>query len=227
MNQNVEARLRAALGEAADTVDTTTLRPLVAPRKRIVFGGLRLRRPALAVAGAAVAAVAVAGGLVFFRPVAPTATPAAGTAYAAQTTSTAGDISVFLCTKTSPYPPCRGDSPGAGRAATQEEIKAVGRMLRSRPEVDSVIFEDRQTAFENFKRMYQDNKVLLAATKPDDLPESYRVYLKPGADPHLLVESVQAMPGVATVIDQRCMERAKRQADPAKGTGATPSAVTC
>lgn len=224
MNRKVEARLRAALREAAGTVDPAVLRPLAAPDRQVPSRPPRLRRPVLVAAAAAAVVVAVAGGSVVFRTVAPAATPAAGTLYVVQTASPAGDIAVFLCTKTSPYTACQGGSPAAARPATQAEISAVGRMLRDRPEVDSVIFEDRHTAFENFKRMYRDNKLLLEATKPDDLPESYRVHLKPGADPRPLIEAAQAMPGVAAVVDQRCAERAKarEEAEEAKRAGRTP-----
>jgi len=228
MNQKVEARLREALGEAAGTVDAAKIRPLVAPRRRTSLGGSRLRRPAVVVAGAAVAVVAVAGGVTFFWPAArqaPEAASANGTVLAAQTGSTVGDIAVFLCNKTSPYPACRDGS--TGRAATPAEIDAVGRMLRTRPEVESVTFEDRRTAYENFKRMYHDNKVILDATRVDDMVESYRVHLTPGADPRPLIEAAKAMPGVSTVIDQRCVERAKKQADQAKRTGGTPPATAC
>lgn len=233
MNRDMEARLRAALDAAADTVTPATLRPLVAPRPSARVRRPRVPRPALVAAAAAVTVGAVTGGTMIvqssLRP--GPAAPANDTALVARMASTRGDIAVFLCHRGTPpfIPACRsGDSPGSvSREATKAEIKAVERMLKARPDVASVTFEDRRTAFDNFKQMYRDNAALIAATRVDDMPESFRVTLTEGADPRPVIEAARGMPGVADVVDQQCVNRLNERADQAKRTGGTPPTMPC
>lgn len=242
MNEKVEARLRAALREAAETVDPAAVRPLLPPEPWVPARPPRHRRPVLAAAAAA-AVSAVAGGVLFARSAAPPAPePPAdesvalpyGTPLAEPGSGAAADVVVFLCHRGALAPACRdGKRPDEpARPATRREIDDVYRVLRARTEITAITFEDQETALENFRRRYRDNKLLTELTKAEDLPESFRIALAPGADPKPVIEAAEALPGVAQAVDLRCLERAKAreeaaEAAEARRAGRTPAPLDC
>lgn len=61
---------------------------------------------------------------------------------------------------------------------TQEQKDTIKASLDSDPLVQSVEFETQQQAFERFKEIYASAPDLTSLTKPESLPESYRVKLK-------------------------------------------------
>lgn len=220
MNQGVETRLRDALGRAAETVDPAALRPLTPPRRRARAAAFR--RSALV--AAAVAAAFAAGAIMLARPAdrpEPVAALPDGMALVARMGGSGDDVTVFFCQANSPLTTC-SDASGAGRDATDDQVAAVRSKLRGRPEVTSLTFEDRRTAYANFRREYRDTKDLIAAVKVEDMPESLRVLLKPDADTRPVIEAVRDMPGVALVVDQRCLNRVKEESDRARREGRTP-----
>ncbi|MFO7249506.1 MAG: permease-like cell division protein FtsX [Actinomycetes bacterium] len=243
MNEKVEARLRAALREAAETVDPAAVRPLLPPEPWVPARPPRHRRPVLAAAAAAAAVSAVAGGVLFARSAAPPAPePPAdesvalpyGTPLAEPGSGAAADVVVFLCHRGALAPACRdGKRPDEpARPATRREIDDVYRVLRARTEITAITFEDQETALENFRRRYRDNKLLTELTKAEDLPESFRIALAPGADPKPVIEAAEALPGVAQAVDLRCLERAKAreeaaEAAEARRAGRTPAPLDC
>lgn len=118
------------------------------------------------------------------------ATPANGTAQATPTEKTSYDLIVFLCGKGSDWPSCEG------KAVTAAQREAVRRWLHDRPEVQRVRFVDRQAGYEAFKKQLAHNEALVAATRPEDISESFEVYLEPGADRDAVRKAVEALPGV-------------------------------
>jgi cell division transport system permease protein len=64
--------------------------------------------------------------------------------------------------------------------ATQEQIDAVGRDLRSNPQVESdkLRYLDKQQAYDEFKKLFPDTPELVNTLTPDQMPTSYRVVPK-------------------------------------------------
>jgi hypothetical protein len=209
----MEQRLRDALTAAGATIDSAAVRPLTTPEVRRYRVAVRPVAVMAAVAAtAAVVLVGVGGAIAPEHHPSTEATVMASGAREMLLVSDVPegdpDISVFLCQSDSSYPTCGGklDDPGGGggKGVTEEEITTMQEMLRSMPEVQSTFFKDQQQAYDEFRQQYADNKVLVNAVRPTDMPESFWLKAKPGTDRRALIEKVQDMPGVANVIDQRC-----------------------
>ncbi|MER6943226.1 permease-like cell division protein FtsX [Nonomuraea sp. NPDC000554] len=107
-------------------------------------------------------------------------------------------ISVFLCTKTTPDPDCKG------KAATQQQMQALKTKIESLPGVQPpVAFEDQVAAYENFKKSYGSNKALVEAAGVDDMPPSFRVKLKDPDNYQPVIQQIEGQPGVAQIINQK------------------------
>ncbi|MBB5775730.1 permease-like cell division protein FtsX [Nonomuraea jabiensis] len=125
------------------------------------------------------------------------------------------DLSVFLCSPSSGMPSCgaerKPDGKGSftvtkeGTGVTLAQKKAIQKLIVSTPGVKEVFFEDQTTAYENFRRLYKDNKVMLNATKVTDMPQSFRVMLLPEADWSKLVSRLGREPGVSQALYHGCL----------------------
>jgi cell division transport system permease protein len=60
-------------------------------------------------------------------------------------------------------------------AATKQQIADVRAELESDPEVKRFFYLDKQDAYEEFKRLFEDKPDLVEATTPDALPTSFRI----------------------------------------------------
>ncbi|MDP9863879.1 MULTISPECIES: permease-like cell division protein FtsX [Streptosporangium] len=188
-----ENRLREALSAAAATA--VDVRPLTAPARRRSRAPFRTAAAALAVAVIAFGAV---------RLSAPSPAPdgeIAAMAMSAVEPSGAPEVSVFLCKDGDPLPNC------AGRGITETEREDLRRTLEGRPEVESVLFEDRQRAWEKFRRQYEDDPQMLAAIVPADMPESFRARIRPEAGSRAVARAASGLPGVSVVVDSACLLR--------------------
>ncbi|MFG1688277.1 permease-like cell division protein FtsX [Nonomuraea sp. NPDC049269] len=126
------------------------------------------------------------------------------------------DVSAFLCGEQSSIASCGAvaapDSTRSapkfvkyGKAVTPAQRRALGTEIGAIPGVQSTHFESRQEAYENFQRSYKGNKALVQATKQSDMPESFRLQLRPDADWDKVITKLQGLPGVAIVINSKCM----------------------
>lgn len=207
MNSPVEERLRAALAEAGATVDTGTLRPLRAPERRRFRVDFRLVAVAAVVvlAGAATAVGLSGGPGDEDRAVATNPEPS-------QIDKT--KLTVFLCTRsTSKSPPtCQG------RGITLEEVKAVERKLKGLPQVEELQFVDQAAAYDEFRRAFAHNKTLLQEVEIADLPESFRVKVKQGADYRRVIASLRGVNGIQSFADAGTFASAARVAEQAMET---------
>ncbi|MEV1166968.1 permease-like cell division protein FtsX [Nonomuraea sp. NPDC049784] len=123
-------------------------------------------------------------------------------------------ISVFLCAKASPMPTCGAERESLGKgdfkltkdgkAATAAQKQAIAKTIKAMLGVKEVVFEDQAAAYENFRRLYRDNKTLLRATKVTDMPESFRVTMKPEAEWAPVVSKLERQPGVSQVFYAPC-----------------------
>ncbi|SPL88466.1 Cell division protein FtsX [[Actinomadura] parvosata subsp. kistnae] len=109
------------------------------------------------------------------------------------------EVSVFLCKDGDSWASC------AGGEITKPERLNLQRALEGRPEVESVRFEDRQQAWESFRRQYEDDPELLKATTPTDMPESFRARIRAGADASAVARAASELPGVSISFDQACL----------------------
>ncbi|MEW1839574.1 permease-like cell division protein FtsX [Nonomuraea angiospora] len=123
-------------------------------------------------------------------------TPAAADPVSAPEVSASDEweMTVFLCVPTTYGCHKRG--------ATAKQKQALRTFLESRPELSDVRFVDRASAYESFRRDFAGNRTLLKAVRAKDLPESFRLRVKNGADPDRVRHEVYRRPGVGEVVDQ-------------------------
>lgn len=103
------------------------------------------------------------------------------------------EISVYLISdvsandKTCSSDPCRG----------------LRSDLESNAAVESVSFENRDEAFERFKRIFEAQPELVRLVRPESLPAQLHVKLKDPSRPEVITQSYNGRPGVDNIVDQR------------------------
>jgi cell division transport system permease protein len=96
-----------------------------------------------------------------------------------------GDVAIFL-----------------GLDHTPADRARIAEVLDSHPAVKAYMFEDRYAVYERFKQTFCDAPELIAATKPDSLPESFRVTLMRPEDVAALRDAIGPLPGVGEVVSR-------------------------
>ncbi|MBL7261087.1 permease-like cell division protein FtsX [Paractinoplanes lichenicola] len=162
-------------------------------------GRVRTRRRRLAAAGVAAAGLVLAAGvgtalnLRSEAPPPPLTIPAAMMPLAAPgcsegaVQSGATDVSMFLTYE-----------------ATEQQRSAIRSALDGDARVESSYFESRQTAYERFKKLWQDSPEFVASVGPESLPESFRVRLTEPAPSTAFERQYAAMPGIQDVVGRTC-----------------------
>jgi hypothetical protein len=187
----IEDRLRDALAARARTVRDDEL-PLPAPR---TAGRARVMIPV-----AALAVAVTAFGLVRAAPSSePQEESTLAVSLSAVESSGPPQVSVFLCKENDVFLSCQGG------AITETERADLRRALEKRPDVEGVSFEDQQQAWENFRRNMSDQPELVRTVTPDDLPESFRVQIRPGAEFSAVARAASKFPGVSNSVDGACL----------------------
>ncbi|MEV0199834.1 permease-like cell division protein FtsX [Nonomuraea sp. NPDC050691] len=129
--------------------------------------------------------------------------------YSAASLRDLADLTAFLCNTSSVQPACdryaASKTSKRGRAITATDLTKLQEQLRAMPEVRKVHFEDQGEAYAKFKKSYSANKAMLSAVKVEDMPMSFRIFLRPGADAAKVGAKVRSRPGVAQVIEMRCV----------------------
>lgn len=125
------------------------------------------------------------------------------------------ELGVFLCGADSPYPSCGGggvpgwedgqtappEPIGGGKAIAAEQMKILEQTLDAMPQVETVTFICQQEAFTRMRRQFPD----VADTAVADMPQSFTLKLTPDADRNAVIAAVRTHPGVATVVDRKCI----------------------
>ncbi|MEU7986701.1 permease-like cell division protein FtsX [Streptosporangium canum] len=190
---SIEDRLRDAIAARAETVRDDD-RPLPAPRAR----GASVRSP-IRIAAVALAVAATTLGVV--RLAAPS--PGQQESIIATTMnglpSGAPGVSVFLCKADDSFPSCKDGK------ITEVEKENLQRSLEARPEVETVVFEDQQQAWENFREQNKDDTEFLKDLVPGNMTESFRVRITAGADFSAVARAASELPGVSHSVDQACI----------------------
>ncbi|GAA1681239.1 hypothetical protein GCM10009733_092410 [Nonomuraea maheshkhaliensis] len=191
MNSPVEDRLRQALTDAGATVDTGTLRPLRPPERRRFRVDLRMVSVATAVVLAGTAAFTaftafgVDGGdqdsVVAMNP------PA--------TRGKETELVAFLCTASSKHERC-----GAGDV-TPDRIREIETTLRALPQVESVVYTSRASAYESLRKDFAHNRSVLKEVQITDLPAAFTLRLSEGADMGEVHDRLRRVTGIQEVVD--------------------------
>jgi cell division transport system permease protein len=88
-------------------------------------------------------------------------------------------------------------------AETVAHRDAIDVDLRQDPLVLTYDFEDQQEAYERFKAIYANAPELVEATKPESLPESFRIKLKDPGSFEAFDEKYKGREGIDRIIDQK------------------------
>jgi len=161
-------------------------------------GRIRRRRKQMAAAVGVVTVLATVAGLNLL-PDAPKSQNPAVTLAAAQmlvaapscspkpVDRNATDVIIFLATE-----------------ATDRQRSALKSALDDDPRVDTLLFENREQAFQRFQAMWKDSPDFVAAVGPDQVPESFRLRLVDASQYTAFRGKYAAMDGVDDVIGRIC-----------------------
>ncbi|GAA3016616.1 hypothetical protein GCM10017559_45290 [Streptosporangium longisporum] len=170
-------------------------RPLPAPQSRRASRSSPVKIAAVALA----VAVTTFGVIRLLAPSGPRGESTVAMSMSDMAPSGTPEVAVFLCRDDDPFPGCEGG------AITRTEREDLRRALEARPETESVAFQDRRQAWENFRRTNKDDHRLLQAIGPEDMPESFRARIRAGADFSAVARAASELPGVSNSVDQACL----------------------
>ncbi|OZM69975.1 cell division protein FtsX [Amycolatopsis antarctica] len=83
-----------------------------------------------------------------------------------------------------------------------EPCSTIRNSLEGNPAVESVVYEDRDTAFERFKRIFEGQPELVELARPESLPASLHVKLFDPQRTDVITQEFGGQPGVDKVDDQ-------------------------
>jgi cell division transport system permease protein len=86
---------------------------------------------------------------------------------------------------------------------TDAQSAAIAQAIDQSPLVASKSFESREQAFEKFKVLWRDSPDFINSVGPESLPASYRVKLKNPEQYKTFAATVQNLPGIQDIVDQR------------------------
>jgi cell division transport system permease protein len=89
------------------------------------------------------------------------------------------------------------------KSCTQSLCQSLRSDLQGNDGVESVVFENRDQAFERFKKIFESQPELVALTGPESLPASLHVKLKDPDRSESIVQAYSTKPGVRKVDDQK------------------------
>jgi cell division transport system permease protein len=87
--------------------------------------------------------------------------------------------------------------------ANQTQKDSLRAELENDPLVKEFRFEDRQQAYARFSEIYRDAPDLVAATKPESLPESFRLKLTDRNQFDAIDEKYRGRDGIDIIVDQK------------------------
>jgi cell division transport system permease protein len=95
------------------------------------------------------------------------------------------------------------DISAGDKNCTQSLCQSLRTSLQSNNGVESVVFENRDQAFDRFKKIFESQPELVALTGPESLPASLHVKLKDPDRSDAIVQEYVGKPGVRKVDDQK------------------------
>ena len=88
-------------------------------------------------------------------------------------------------------------------SVTEQQRADFEEELTNNPEVESVLYESKQEAYERARQIFAGEEALLDTLGPEDLPASFRVSLHNPENFDIVRSQYVEYPGVDTVLDQR------------------------
>jgi cell division transport system permease protein len=85
--------------------------------------------------------------------------------------------------------------------ATPNEIKALETQIANMPEVEDLFFVSKEQAFEDFKKIYEDQPEFWQNLPKDALPASFRIKLTDANYAQTVAARIEGAPGVDEVRD--------------------------
>jgi cell division transport system permease protein len=108
------------------------------------------------------------------------------------------EVSIFLCSDID-----KADNPACSAGAvTDSQRDAIRADLEAMSEVETVLYESKEEAYQHFKEDFGDSAFSNEVTA-DQLPESFRVKLKDPEQFAIITSAFEGRPGVQSVVDQR------------------------
>jgi cell division transport system permease protein len=83
-----------------------------------------------------------------------------------------------------------------------DPCKSLRSDLERNPAVESVVYENRDEAFDRFKRIFEAQPELVKLARPEALPASFHVKLRNPDRPEVIAQTYTGRPGVDNVVDQ-------------------------
>jgi cell division transport system permease protein len=88
------------------------------------------------------------------------------------------------------------------KACAADPCRGLRSQLESDPAVESVQFENRDEAFERFKRIFEAQPELVKLARPEALPASFHVKLRNPERPEVISQTYSGKQGIESIIDQ-------------------------
>jgi cell division transport system permease protein len=89
------------------------------------------------------------------------------------------------------------------RDIADADRNALDQALHADPLVQNVDHETQEQAYQKFQTQFRDAPDLVAATKPESLPESFRVKLKDPTKYTAVADKYKNYKGISDIVDQR------------------------
>ncbi|WP_156754192.1 permease-like cell division protein FtsX [Actinokineospora pegani] len=94
------------------------------------------------------------------------------------------------------------DVSATDKECVNDPCKALRTSLETDPAVETVVFENRDEAFERFKRIFEAQPELVKLARPEALPASFRVKLVDPDRPEVITQSYGGRAGIDSITDQ-------------------------
>jgi cell division transport system permease protein len=86
---------------------------------------------------------------------------------------------------------------------TPEQRSDLENKLKADGLVEKYIYETKEQAYENFKKMFGDAPDMVQSVGPNEMPESFRVKLKDPTQFEAIDTEYKELPGISTIVDQQ------------------------
>jgi cell division transport system permease protein len=86
---------------------------------------------------------------------------------------------------------------------SQDPCRGLRQDVQNNPAVESVVFENRDQAYQRFKRIFQDNPILVQSARPEALPASLQIKLHDPSRSEIIQQQYGTHPGVDRIEDQK------------------------
>ncbi|TNC21413.1 permease-like cell division protein FtsX [Amycolatopsis alkalitolerans] len=86
---------------------------------------------------------------------------------------------------------------------SKDPCRTLRQQIQDNPAVESVVFENRDQAYARFKKIFQDNPILVQSARPEALPASLQIKLHDPSRSAIIQQEYGKSPGVDRVEDQQ------------------------